>query len=259
MHLFEDSKTNLWIGTETAGALLLHDNQITDLAFGKGSRDGRLRAACEDSTGAVWLRADNGELARYHDGKLDALGGIGSGHTLIAEKSGLVLLGAGQIDPAAVRPSMPLPVTRVSGMSRVDFLLASRTGGRWCLGQDGVTNMVEKWAGDNLELNLGPYPWKDKDITAACEDLDGNLIVGTRTSGVWWYGPDRKATKVEGLSGNCVLSLFMDRVRRPLGGPGPRRLEPRPAPAFPSVGRLHQPHRPFGLRRCPGPPLVQFH
>jgi len=173
--LFEDSKTNLWIGTETAGALLLKDNQFTDLAFGKGRRDGRLRAACEDSTGAVWLRADDGELARFHDGKLDDFGRVGPGHTLIAEKSGLVLLGADQIDPAAVRASMPLPAVRVSGMSRVDFLLASRTGGRWCLGQDGVTNMVEKWVGDSLELNLGgPYPWKDKEITAACEDLDGN-------------------------------------------------------------------------------------
>jgi ligand-binding sensor domain-containing protein/signal transduction histidine kinase len=211
--LFEDSKTNLWIGTETAGALLLHDSQITDLGFGKGRRDGRLQAACEDSTGAVWLRADDGELARYHDGKLDSLGRIGPGHTLIAEKSGSVLLGADQIDPAAVRASMPLPATRVSGMSNIDFLLASRTGGRWCLGQDGVTNMVEKWVGDRLELNLGPYPWRDWDITpitAACEDLDGNLIVGTRTNGVWWYGPDRKATKVEGLSGNYVLSLYMD-------------------------------------------------
>ena len=212
--IFEDSKTNLWIGTETSGALLLQSNRITDLAFGKGRREGRLRAACEDSTGAVWLRADDGELARYHDGKLERLEiagpGLGPGHTLIAEKSGLILAGTGQVDPAAVRSSTPLPVTKVSSMAHVDFLLASRTGGHWCFGQDGVTNMVEKWAGDRLELNLGPYPWKDTEITAACEDLDGNLVVGTRTNGVWWYGSDRKATKVEGLSGNYVLALHMD-------------------------------------------------
>jgi ligand-binding sensor domain-containing protein len=131
VYLFEDSQTNLWIGTETAGALRLQNNHITDLGFGKGSSDGRLRAACEDSTGAVWLRAYNGELARYHDGKLDRLGRIGPGRTLIAEKSGLLLAGTEQIDPAAVRGAMPLSTTRVSGMSQVDFLLASRTGGRW--------------------------------------------------------------------------------------------------------------------------------
>ena len=208
--LFEDSKTNLWLGTETAGALLLQDNKITDLAFGKGNPAGGVWAACEDATGAVWLRAGNGELARYHDGQMELLPKIAPGHTLIAEKSGLIFTGTDQIDPAAVRGSMPLPATRVSGMSRIDFLLASRTGGRWCLGQDGVTNMVEKWAGDSLALNLGgPYPW-NKEITSACEDLDGNLIVGTRGAGVWWYGPDRKATQVEGLSGNYVLSLYMD-------------------------------------------------
>jgi ligand-binding sensor domain-containing protein/signal transduction histidine kinase len=210
VYLFEDSKTNLWIGTETAGVLLLQSNQFTAIPFGNGRREGRLRAACEDSTGAVWLRAYDGELARYHDGKLDRLGGFGSDHTLIAEKSGLVFAGADEIDPAAVRASMPPPTTRVSRMSHVDFLLASRTGGRWCLGVDGVTNMVEKWNGDNLELNLGgPYPW-NKEITAACEDLDGNLIVGTQGAGVWWYGPDRKATHVEGLSGSYVLALHMD-------------------------------------------------
>jgi len=208
--LFEDSKTNLWIGTETAGALLLQNNRITDLGFGKGRREGRLQAACEDTTGAVWLCADDGELARYRDGKLESFGRPGLGHTLIAEKSGLVMLGTAQIDPAAARSSMPLPTTRVSGMSHVDFLLASRTGGRWCLGQDGVTSMVEKWSGDSLELNLGPYPWKDKGITAACEDADGNLIVGTRGAGVWWYGPDKTATQIKGLSGDYVLALEVD-------------------------------------------------
>ena len=190
VYIFEDSKSNLWIGTETSGALLLQSNRITDLAFGKGRREGRLRAACEDATGAVWLRADDGELARYHDGKLERLEiarpGLGPGHTLIAERSGLILAGTGQIDPAAVRSSTPLPVTKVSSMAHVDFILASRTGGHWYFGQDGVTNMVEKWAGDRLELNLGPYPWKDTEVTAACEDLDGNLVVGTRTNGVWW-------------------------------------------------------------------------
>jgi ligand-binding sensor domain-containing protein/signal transduction histidine kinase len=211
VYLFEDSKTNLWIGTETAGVLLLQSNQFTAIPFGNGRREGRLRAACEDSTGAVWLRAYDGELARYHEGKLDRLGGFGLDHTLIAEKSGLIFAGADEIDLAAVRPSMPLPVTRVSGMSRVDFLLASRTGGRWCLGLDGGTQRVEKWNGDNLELNLGgPYPWKEKEITAACEDLEGNLIVGTQGAGVWWYGPDRKATHVEGLSGSYVLALHTD-------------------------------------------------
>ncbi|HXR05884.1 MAG TPA: two-component regulator propeller domain-containing protein, partial [Candidatus Acidoferrum sp.] len=123
----------------------------------------------------------------------------------------LVFAATNQIDPAAVRDAMPLPLTPVSKMSHVDFLLACRNGGLWRLGLDGVTQMVEKWVGESLELNLGgPYPWKEKEITAACEDLDGNLIVGTQGAGVWWYGPDKKAAHVEGLSGNYVLALHMD-------------------------------------------------
>lgn len=220
VYLFEDSKTNLWIGTETAGALLLKDGRITDLAFGRGSREGRLRSACEDSTGAVWLRTDDGQLGRYHDGKMDPPWRIGPGSTLIAEKSGLVWVGTPQglvgIDPTAVRASAPPPTTRGPAMSKVDFLLASRTGGRWCLGRDGVDDMVEKWAGDSLERNLGPYPWPRgaELVTAACEARDGNLIVGTKGAGVWWFGADGKATQIsqkEGLSGDYVLSLHLDK------------------------------------------------
>ena len=128
VYLFEDSKTNLWIGTETAGVLLLQNNHITELGFGKGSRNG-LHAACEDATGAVWLRADNGDLARYHDGKLEQLPNLDSSHTLIAEKSGSVVAGPWQIDPAAVRSGGPNPLTRISGMTPIDYLLASRAGG----------------------------------------------------------------------------------------------------------------------------------
>jgi ligand-binding sensor domain-containing protein len=76
-----------------------------------------------------------------------------------------------------------------------------------------VTSMVEKWVGDSLETQFGrALSWKEKEITAACRDLDGNLIVGTQGAGVWWYGPDRKATQVEGLSGNFVLALHIDQA-----------------------------------------------
>jgi len=222
VYLFEDSKSNLWIGTQTAGALLLQSNQITDLGFGKGGREGGLRAASEDATGAVWLLTADGRLARFRDGKLAEFGNpqaqsqgtLVERYTLVAETNGMLFLGADELDPTAVRESVAPAMTRVSGMSMVDFLLASRTGGRWCMGQDGIEKMLEKWDGDRLVLNLGPYPWDKKQIiTAACEDLDGNLIVGTQGAGVWWFDQNGKVTQIcetNGLSGNVVRALQMD-------------------------------------------------
>jgi ligand-binding sensor domain-containing protein/signal transduction histidine kinase len=213
VYLFEDSRTNFWIGTQTAGVLLLQSNHITDLGFGKGSREGRLQAACEDASGAVWLRSHDGQLARYHDGKLDLFGRVGADNTLIAEKTGKLFLATAELDPSSVHDATLPLMTRGSGMSEVDFLLASRNAGRWCMGRDGIEKMVEKWEGTQLVLNLGPYPWGDREITAACEDLDGNLIVGTYGAGVWWFDQKGKATQIseaEGLSGSIVLSLHMD-------------------------------------------------
>src|ERR1041385_6172639 len=41
VRLFEDSQDNLWIGTETAGVVLVKDGRATTLDIGRGSREGR--------------------------------------------------------------------------------------------------------------------------------------------------------------------------------------------------------------------------
>src|SRR5688572_8174621 len=70
--LFEDSRGGLWIGTETAGVILLRDGLMKNLDIGRGSRNSRLASVCEDSTGAVWLYTADGQLWRYKDGVTNA-------------------------------------------------------------------------------------------------------------------------------------------------------------------------------------------
>src|SRR3989442_10453423 len=53
--LFEDTQSNFWIGTETAGVVLVKDGSAKSLDIGRGSREGRLMAACEDPSGGGWL------------------------------------------------------------------------------------------------------------------------------------------------------------------------------------------------------------
>ena len=53
--LFEDLEGNLWIGTETAGVVLVQDGKFKPLDIGRGSPAGRLVSVCQDATGAVWL------------------------------------------------------------------------------------------------------------------------------------------------------------------------------------------------------------
>ncbi len=220
VYLFEDSKRNLWIGTETAGVVLVKDGKLHNLDIGRGSREGRLMSACEDASGAVWLYTADGQLYRYRDGKTDVwqagTGQYSSCRILAAEKSGPLWVGMDQnlfaIGPTTAANSKALPVTQIVPVGKLDFLLASQSGGCWRLA-DG---RIEKWKDNHRERDLGPYPWDNitTPVTAVCEDRDGNLIVGTLGAGVFWYDAKGRAEQIstaQGLSHAGVLSLCMDR------------------------------------------------
>jgi ligand-binding sensor domain-containing protein/signal transduction histidine kinase len=215
--LFEDSQRNLWIGTETAGVVLVKDGRVISVDLGRGSREGRLRSACQDAAGAVWLYTADGQLCRYRDGSADVwlVGAERSSTTrlVLAEDSGPLWIGTDRslfaIDPNEAGASSELLRKYELPVRKLDFLLASRRGGFWRLA-DGK---IHKWKTDQKEHDLGAYPWDHARVTAACEDRDGNLVVGTQGAGVFWFDPEGQATCIstnQGLPDNFILSLHVD-------------------------------------------------
>src|ERR1051325_3659798 len=76
VHLFEDSRTNLWVGTESAGITLIErDGQIKTLGVGADARAIHPIAACEDANKTVWSLMKDGRLFRFQNGKLEFLSG----------------------------------------------------------------------------------------------------------------------------------------------------------------------------------------
>src|SRR5215469_7379262 len=68
--IFEDAQGNLWLGTATAGALLLDkEGRLRRVDSGATSAADRMMATCQDSSGVVWLYRANAQLQRYFDGK----------------------------------------------------------------------------------------------------------------------------------------------------------------------------------------------
>lgn len=217
VRIFEDSRTNLWVGTESAGVALVKDGKVKSLDLGRGSRSGRLMSACEDATGAVWLYTADGQLARFHNGAADVwnAGGrnISNCRAVIAENSGPVWAGMDTslsgMDPAAVASGRPLPALHETPMRKLDALVASSRGGHWRLA-DG---RVQHWTTNSLDRDLGAYPWTNALFSTACEDRDGNLVVGTLGEGVFWFDAAGVASRIsmkEGLSHNYILSLTAD-------------------------------------------------
>jgi len=164
VYLFEDSRTNLWIGTESAGVALARDGRVRTLErIGGGSREGRLVSACEDSTGAVWLFTADGQLYRHLAWKVDVwnLGGgpprairsfvtepdrLWLGPTVINGEWYLSSIGPLE----AVRPP-DLPMSLRLPVDSFEILLRSAKGGYWRL----ANGKVRKCHGNTLDKDLG--------------------------------------------------------------------------------------------------------
>jgi ligand-binding sensor domain-containing protein/signal transduction histidine kinase len=226
--VFEDSRRNIWIGTETEGVVMAQPDgklQSADIV-GRGSPAGRLMSVCEDESGAVWLYTADGQLWRHRNGRFQAANMARQAASLcrsvIAESGGRVWVGmdGGQVG-LALGTGESGPTNQIAiPATRLDYLLQSSRGGYWRLG-DG---RVQRWVGEKLTEDLGGYPWGNARVSAACEDRAGNLIVGTfdvgvlttrgSEAGVYWFNsnsPPQRISKSDGLSHNGVLSLCVDR------------------------------------------------
>lgn len=221
VHVFADSRSNLWVGTESAGVMLISDGRVTappELAPGGAAR--RLVASCEAPDGAVWLLTANGELWRHQDARFTAfvLPSQPSRvyRALMAERSGPVWVASdgaqhavGEVGATEGLPALPVAEEIPLGR-KLDFLLASRQGGYWRL----ADNRIQRCWTNYVEREWQPYPPGLTDISAACEDDRGNLVVGTRSAGVFWFDAEGQATVLStnnGLSHNFILSLMADR------------------------------------------------
>ncbi len=218
LSLFEDRGGSVWIGTETGGVALRKEGVVSGVGIGKGYSERRLSAACQDAGGAVWLYTADGQLWHYWEDRFTPFA-FGFDRpsvcrALIAEESGPVWIGTDS-RLAAIRSSasagMREPqVDQNVPVGKLDFLLASHGGGYWRLA-DG---RIQKIRAGAAERDFGMYPWGRVPVSAACEDRDGNLVVGTLGGGAFWFGRQGSAQAIstnQGLSHNIVLSLCADR------------------------------------------------
>jgi ligand-binding sensor domain-containing protein/signal transduction histidine kinase len=226
VHLFEDSQRRLWIGTGNQGAVFLRDGHVVDVGIGRGSPNATLTGACQDPSGAVWLYLANGQLWRYQDGHTNLfLFGADQPtkyRNVIWDPSGSVWIGTsgrlGAVNWKAARQSEALPLLPeqvLPANSTLSLLLASRTGGYWCL----LNDRIQKWQNEESELDWGIWLRPDVSglpalVSAACEDREGHLVLGTLGAGLFWFDSAGNPTGIstsQGLSYNYINALYVDR------------------------------------------------
>ena len=171
--------------------MLAKDGRVRTFDLGRGDQDGYVVSACEDSTGAVWLYTADGQLCRHRDGRADVWNfhseRSSNCRVVIADTKGRVLVGTDTrisvITPTAGLDPRELPEEAEQSVGKLDFLLSSHGDAYWRLA-DGE---IQKWSANHLERDWGPYPWDTNSVrvSTACEDQNGNLLVGTRGRGLF--------------------------------------------------------------------------
>lgn len=210
VYLFEDSRSNLWVGTETAGVIIIDSDGRVRKAEVSGT-DPAVHpiSACEDSAGAVWLLMKDGRLCCYQNQRLEF---VAMCKSIMAEANGQLWLGTDQGVFSILKSSSGARAfivgQTVAVKRRLDFLLASKKGGFWLIA-DGH---IQKWKDDKIVSDWESNPWHDLPVTTACEDAEGNLIIGTYGDGVYWFNSNgTPAHLLRELSFNYVHSLAVDR------------------------------------------------
>lgn len=171
--LYEDRQTNLWIGTQSSGLAVIRNGQIT--SFEKETAAAGKVTAASETGNDISFYSEFG-FAQYHDGRMTYYPGVRSLQLYFLEQH---------------------------------LTVPARDGGEWQL----FRGRVQKVAGNRLEKDFGPWPWGNAFINAACEDGNGNLIVGTLGEGIFWFDADghySRISTVDGLSSDNILSLCLD-------------------------------------------------
>jgi len=216
--LFEDQSTNLWVGYDSEGVALIRQGHVARLEIGRASRESRLIGAAEDEEGALWLGTADGQLCRHENGTINVWRARTelpqAFRSLIREGDGSVWLGTanGQMTVAArdAGGTMELLPGSLLPAGQLDRLVAATDGGYWRLAE----GRIQKWKGNEVVFDLGPYPWGTAFIHSAVVSPDGGLVVGLDNAGIYWFGNSnvtRRITVEDGLTHLTVLSLCFDR------------------------------------------------
>lgn len=196
--LFEDDDANLWVGTANGAICVIKDGVARRLDAEGGI--GRITTALQDDQGAVWLGTADGRCYCWSHGRLEQR-----------------------------QADVPVFIALQLFYHSAHLQVTGRNGVIWNL-QDG---RVVKLKQGETETDYGANPWPtalatapfrgpggvfaafrfDQNITAVCEDPEGNLVVGTKGYGVYWARADggwQQVATAEGLSDKYVLSLRFD-------------------------------------------------
>lgn len=222
--IFEDSRGNLWLGTNGDGVARFDGESLVYFGAAEGFYGEAVRGIVEDHDQNVWLATNRGVM-RYADGRFvhyTSAHGLNANDTwtIFVDSAGSVWVGTLDgpcvFDGEAFVPvEIPAAAERdimrgVSGLRLVRDIIQDRTGRIWIAAEGGVFHYDGTWvtsfsAGTALE---------GQSINSMLEDREGNVWFATHYNGVFRYDGSTitNVSDEAGLRGFEVWNLYLDRA-----------------------------------------------
>ncbi len=228
--VFEDSKGNLWFGTNGDGVCRKDRNSLTYFSVNEGFAGAAVRGILEDEKGDIWFGTDGG-VSRFDGSSFrnyslnDGLSG-NDVWSIFRDHKGTIWVGTNggvsRHDPAvAAKPGakmfseFPLPDVDIA---QTDPMFPPRLV--WAIAEDKLGNMwfgtngfgVRKYDGKDISILTKKDGLAGDNVSSVLADHAGNLWFGTREEGLSRY--DGKSwttfTEKDGLCYSFVWTLIED-------------------------------------------------
>lgn len=211
--LCEDQDHNLWIATNDAGLVRLHDGKAVSLGLAAGLPSLTVRCLLFDRDGALWAGTAAG-LARWDGGKFTVYGaelGLASHavHALCAAEDGTIWIG-GEGDRLSMWNGSSFASRTLASLPRrgaVRTFLGARDGSVWV----GTTaGLIHLNAAEERRLTRADG-LADDGVECLHQSRDGTVWVGTKEGMSRLSGTEIESFRTrDGLSQSTVYSLCED-------------------------------------------------
>lgn len=212
---FQDSKGNLWFGTNSEGVVRYDDKELKYFSIKEGLSGNQVTDITEDNYGNIWISTNAGisqyDGNQFYNYKITQSSCNNKVMSIYNDRNGQIW--AGSFSGLSVFTGFQfVPVEISKEFKSAIMTITEDTKGNLWLGTDKVG--AYKYDGSTFEQIIPEGRQEDKSVTSIVEDKSGNLWFGSMMSGISKYNGNTFTNfNIENkIENNEVWTIYEDKL-----------------------------------------------